>query len=393
MKPFQLQTHYELLEVSVAATSGEIRGAFDRLARLYSDEQVALYGLIEPERAEALRRKLEEALATLTDDERRDDYDRSIGLPPREGAPPKAPPKKPVAPAAAAPSNGGGWGGFSYAFVSPVPAPPVQSPATWTWVVPQPAVAAPVVAPAFIPAPSAPAPAAIAAPAPIAAPLAAPVEEVEPELAPVVVPPPPPPEALLPPSAPPAPPVEAAPPPPPASPPPLPVRPSAPQEEAPVATLRPSSAPHAFAQAGPPPLPVRPPSELAPLDEPDVPRLAEDGLELSIVPSRASSPVAREYRAPEPRPRPFEVPAGVEFNGELLRQVRMARGMTLLQLAERTRISTKHLENVEGDRYDALPAAVYLRGILMNLSRELGLDGVQVAKSYLSFVEALRTKD
>jgi cytoskeletal protein RodZ len=72
--------------------------------------------------------------------------------------------------------------------------------------------------------------------------------------------------------------------------------------------------------------------------------------------------------------------------------VRMARGLSLVQLSERTRIGLKHLENVEGDRYDALPAQVYLRGILMNLCRELGLDGLKVTKSYLSFVEAHRSK-
>jgi hypothetical protein len=119
----------------------------------------------------------------------------------------------------------------------------------------------------------------------------------------------------------------------------------------------------------------------------DVRRHSDDA-EVSIVPARATP---REYRA-EPRPRPYEVPAGVEFNGDLLRQVRMARGLTLLQLSERTRISVRHLENVEGDRYEALPAPVYLRGILMNLARELGLDGLRVSRSYLAFVDARRAK-
>jgi cytoskeletal protein RodZ len=66
--------------------------------------------------------------------------------------------------------------------------------------------------------------------------------------------------------------------------------------------------------------------------------------------------------------------------------------VSLHQIAERTRIGARHLENLEADRYDALPATVYLRGILMSLSRELGLDGVRVARSYLQFVEAHRLK-
>lgn len=116
---------------------------------------------------------------------------------------------------------------------------------------------------------------------------------------------------------------------------------------------------------------------------------AEGADSMAIVPTRPFAP--REYRAPE-RPRPYEVPPGVEFNGDLLRQVRMARGLSLLQLSERTRIGVRHIENLEGDRYDQLPAMVYLRGMLMSLARELGLDGLRVSKSYLTFVEAHLTK-
>ena len=39
-----------------------------------------------------------------------------------------------------------------------------------------------------------------------------------------------------------------------------------------------------------------------------------------------------------------------------------------------------------------LPANVYLRGILMSVARELGLDGLRVARSYLQFVDAHRLK-
>jgi Helix-turn-helix domain/DnaJ domain len=85
----------------------------------------------------------------------------------------------------------------------------------------------------------------------------------------------------------------------------------------------------------------------------------------------------------EERPRMPELPPDVEFNGELLRQVREARGLTLQQVAERTRIGRTHLERVEADRYADLPPSVYLRGILVSLARELKLDATQVSKSYL----------
>ncbi len=83
-------------------------------------------------------------------------------------------------------------------------------------------------------------------------------------------------------------------------------------------------------------------------------------------------------------PRMPELPPDVEFNGELLRQVREARGLTLQQVAERTRIGRMHLERVEADRYADLPPSVYLRGILVSLARELKLDATRVSKTYLS---------
>jgi hypothetical protein len=93
--------------------------------------------------------------------------------------------------------------------------------------------------------------------------------------------------------------------------------------------------------------------------------------------------------APIPRknelaaPRELLVPEGAAWTGEMLRQVREARGLTLPQLSERTKVTRHHLENIEADRFKALPAPVYLRGILMSLARELRLDGQRVARSYL----------
>jgi ribosome-binding protein aMBF1 (putative translation factor) len=97
-------------------------------------------------------------------------------------------------------------------------------------------------------------------------------------------------------------------------------------------------------------------------------------------------------KAREPKPKPIELPPNTEFNGELLRRVRESRGLSLQQLAERTRISSKHIENVEADRYSALPATVYLRGMLMSLARELTLDPLRVSKSYLALVAAPKKK-
>jgi cytoskeletal protein RodZ len=81
-------------------------------------------------------------------------------------------------------------------------------------------------------------------------------------------------------------------------------------------------------------------------------------------------------------------PEDARWSGELLRKAREARGLSVAQLAERTRITRHHIENVEADNYGKLPAAVYLRGIVMSLARELRLDGQKVARSYLETMAA-----
>jgi DNA-binding transcriptional regulator YiaG len=85
----------------------------------------------------------------------------------------------------------------------------------------------------------------------------------------------------------------------------------------------------------------------------------------------------------------------VDFSGKMLCSLRESRGLSLHELADRTRISVKHLENIEADRYQALPATVYLRGILRSLARELKLDPVRVSSSYIALAseaKARRTK-
>ena len=102
-----------------------------------------------------------------------------------------------------------------------------------------------------------------------------------------------------------------------------------------------------------------------------------------LAPAPVAAPPERPPELPS-RPRgKLEIPSDAEFNGELLRRVRESYGLSLQQVAERTRITRIHLENVEADRYDHLPATVYLRGILVNLARELRLDPARVSKTYL----------
>ena len=91
---------------------------------------------------------------------------------------------------------------------------------------------------------------------------------------------------------------------------------------------------------------------------------------------------------PARRSRDAAAPDAAAWTGEVLRQLREARGITIQQISERTKVTRHHIENIEADRFGPLPAPVYLRGILLGIARELRLDGQKVARSYLERVAA-----
>jgi flagellar biosynthesis protein FlhG len=85
---------------------------------------------------------------------------------------------------------------------------------------------------------------------------------------------------------------------------------------------------------------------------------------------------------PDPPPEPVVTPQ-TEFTGELLRRIREARAIDLADIAQRTKIGASHLRAIEAERYEALPALVYLRGFLVEVARCLRLDTAQVTRTYL----------
>jgi len=349
MTTVEEQTLYDVLEVEPRASVEEIRAACARAEEAFGPESIAVYALVDDAQVEAVRERLAEAAEVLLDPARRASYDRSIGL---------------------------------------------QGPGT-LWEedeeddaeLPVPAVEEEAVGPG---------------PHPLAAEAALEVETTE-------EPPPeqgaldfdlapaegqfgralPEPEA----TAPPEPEVTAAPPEQPSEPVPAALEaPSAPAEtsaapmlqgdwaEA-VADAAPPPAPEPEVAAAPPEQPSEPPAHPGP---PPLPRSSLGLRRPTGAQARGSAGAAgSDEGTGHPVRTRLDIPPDAEFNGELLRQVRESYGLSLQQVSERTRITRIHLENVEADRYEHLPATVYLRGILVNLARELRLDPARVSKSYL----------
>jgi flagellar biosynthesis protein FlhG len=78
-----------------------------------------------------------------------------------------------------------------------------------------------------------------------------------------------------------------------------------------------------------------------------------------------------------------EVHAETEWTGALLRKVREVQGVELVEIAQRTKISSMHLAAIEEERLGDLPALVYVQGFLQEYAKFLRLDPTQVSRTYL----------
>lgn len=386
MKRLSDQTLYEILEVSVDAPPEEIERAWSRAVALYAPGSLATYTLVSPDEAQLLNNRIEEAKLVLLDPDARGRYDERIGVRPRHQAPvsPAAPPAglatpwppaQAVAPVEVAPG--------ATAPVAPEPAasppapadepssqltlPTVESSPAW----PPLAVTSPAAAAAAAAAAEASAAEATATPSPEVGALGA--DQVEAPILPGL-------GAAA---------SEA--------------QPGAAGEPAPGQAASPAAAPAqpdpaTPAEHGPPPIrldvPAATPAPLAPAPAPEAaafpapPSPGTAALTGSPVGAGPAAPAPIPLRHELSAPRQLLVPEGAAWTGEMLRQVREARGLTLPQLSERTKVTRHHLENIEAEKFAALPAGVYLRGILLSLARELRLDGQRVARSYLDRLAA-----
>lgn len=68
--------------------------------------------------------------------------------------------------------------------------------------------------------------------------------------------------------------------------------------------------------------------------------------------------------------------------GEILRQAREDKGLSLAQVEEATKIRSTYLQALEEDDFERLPAPVYVRGFLKNYAKFLGLDAEQILALY-----------
>jgi flagellar biosynthesis protein FlhG len=70
--------------------------------------------------------------------------------------------------------------------------------------------------------------------------------------------------------------------------------------------------------------------------------------------------------------------------GADLRRFREERGVPLSKIAHESKVGTRTFEDIEADRFDRLPAPVYVRGFLQEYAKAVGLDPRATAESFLA---------
>jgi hypothetical protein len=81
-------------------------------------------------------------------------------------------------------------------------------------------------------------------------------------------------------------------------------------------------------------------------------------------------------------------PASVVFSGACLKKAREARNVTLNEISKELKLRIELLNNIEAERFETLPEAIYLKAQLRTYAALLGLPQGKVAEDYLARYQA-----
>lgn len=76
--------------------------------------------------------------------------------------------------------------------------------------------------------------------------------------------------------------------------------------------------------------------------------------------------------------------------GERLRVAREAKGLSLEDIARQTRIPVRHLEHIEREEWDALPAITYSVGFARSYANTIDLDGARIGAEVRELLGGVR---
>jgi flagellar biosynthesis protein FlhG len=121
--------------------------------------------------------------------------------------------------------------------------------------------------------------------------------------------------------------------------------------------------------------------------------LGDEAVPVALPDAQAATPVPdRKGVAARPLPPEPAVGADTEFTGAIFRQAREARGIDLHVISQKTKIGVGHLKDIEDERFDRMPAVVYVRGFLVEYAKCLRFDVERVLSTYLARYKIARAE-
>ena len=95
--------------------------------------------------------------------------------------------------------------------------------------------------------------------------------------------------------------------------------------------------------------------------------------------------------AQEPAPADLDqVARHLGHDGRYLRSVRESQGLSVDELSSQTRIAARYIEAIEGNAFDRLPAAVFVRGYLREIAGALDVDEGALVEGYMALYNESR---
>ncbi|MFA5073032.1 MAG: helix-turn-helix domain-containing protein [Nitrospirota bacterium] len=108
--------------------------------------------------------------------------------------------------------------------------------------------------------------------------------------------------------------------------------------------------------------------------------------------SRFSAPAAQVQPTvpapPEPPVIPLVEEPVAEYTGPVIKNMREQRRLTIRNIADTTKISSRFLDYIEAESFTKLPARPYLRGFLILYAQALGCDPERMTGDYLKRYDA-----
>jgi len=98
--------------------------------------------------------------------------------------------------------------------------------------------------------------------------------------------------------------------------------------------------------------------------------------------------VSKRAEEPEMRQRIEAILSGPRLSGPQLKALREAYGIEFNDIYALTRINSDVMKAIEADRFEDLPATVYLKQFLKSYAQILQIDPVHVVDSYLETMES-----